>query len=196
MALCTYLKCCWCGNWMVERAGVGKMREWSRGYDALGKDQSHSVRVRFILWIGNKIKLKRQVWVSSKVSFWCHVREFTLVIKLEAYKKYFLRITLELDIREINVIRVMNALQEKAGKSVHKNTKFFLKLALGGGSWAAQSIKRQTLDFSSGHDLRVCEFEHRIRLCADSMEPAWDPLSLPLRSSPACVLSKRNKLKQ
>ena len=78
----------------------------------------------------------------------------------------------------------MNALQEK-GKSAHKNTKFFLKLALGGGSWVAQSVKRQTLDFSSGHDLMVCEFEPCIRLCADSMEPAWDSLSLPL----PCLLS-------
>ena len=46
----------------------------------------------------------------------------------------------------------------------------------------AQSVKHLTLGFSSGHDLEVHEFEPRIRLCTDSVEPAWDlslPLSLP-----------------
>ena len=36
----------------------------------------------------------------------------------------------------------------------------------------AQSVKRQTLDFSSGHDLAVCEFESCTQLCTDSEEPA------------------------
>ena len=44
----------------------------------------------------------------------------------------------------------------------------------------AQSVKCLILDFGSGHDLTVHEFEPRIRLCADSAEPAWDSLSLPL----------------
>ena len=52
----------------------------------------------------------------------------------------------------------------------------------------ARSVKRPTLDFSSSHDLMVCELEPRIGLCADGVEPAWgspSPLSLPL---PACEL--------
>ena len=36
------------------------------------------------------------------------------------------------------------------------------------------------LDFGSGHDLMVCEFEPRIGLCADIVESAWDSLPLPL----------------
>ena len=46
----------------------------------------------------------------------------------------------------------------------------------------AQSVKRPTLDFSSGHDLRVCGLEPRVKLCTVSAEPAWDSLSpsLPL----------------
>ena len=35
-----------------------------------------------------------------------------------------------------------------------------------------------TLDFGSGHDLAVCEFEPHVGLDADSSEPAWDSLSL------------------
>ena len=41
----------------------------------------------------------------------------------------------------------------------------------------AQSVKHPTLGFGLGHDLVVREFESRIRLCADSVEPAWDSLS-------------------
>ena len=44
----------------------------------------------------------------------------------------------------------------------------------------AQSVKRLTLDFGSGHDLMVCEIERHVGLCADSSEPAWHSLSLPL----------------
>ena len=44
----------------------------------------------------------------------------------------------------------------------------------------AQSVKHSTLDFGSGHDLPVREFEPCIRLCADGMEPAWDSVSPPL----------------
>ena len=39
------------------------------------------------------------------------------------------------------------------------------------GDWTAQSIKRLTLGYGSGHDLMVHEFKP-IRLCADSVEPA------------------------
>ena len=55
------------------------------------------------------------------------------------------------------------------------------------GARVALSVKRLTLDFSSGHDLTVREFQPRVGLCADSAEPAWDslcpspsPLSLSL----------------
>ena len=60
------------------------------------------------------------------------------------------------------------------------------------GSWVAQFIKHLTLDFGSGHDLLGCETQPHIRLCADSVEPAWDSLSLPLSLSlpNLCSLSK------
>ena len=51
------------------------------------------------------------------------------------------------------------------------------------GAWVAQSIKCPTFDFS-GHDFMVHEFEPHIRLCADSVEPAWDSLSFPLSDPP------------
>ena len=63
------------------------------------------------------------------------------------------------------------------------------------GHLMAQSVKRPTLDFSSGHDLAVCEFEPCIKLCADSTESAGDSVSLSLYTSPAlvCALSLKNK---
>ena len=48
------------------------------------------------------------------------------------------------------------------------------------GAWVAQSVLCLTLGFGSGHDLLVCGFEPRIELCADSVEPVWYSLSLPL----------------
>ena len=65
------------------------------------------------------------------------------------------------------------------------------------GAWLAQSVEGPTLDFSSGHDLMVHEFKPHIRLCADSVEPAWDSLfpSLPLPLPRPYALSKINKLK-
>ena len=63
----------------------------------------------------------------------------------------------------------------------------------------AQLGERPTLDFCSGHDLMVGEFESHIRLCADGVEPAWDslspPLSLPLPHS-LSLSFKINKLKK
>ena len=53
----------------------------------------------------------------------------------------------------------------------------------------AQSVKRLTLDFSSGHDLTVREFKPRIRLDADGVERAWNSLSLSLCLSPALLSS-------
>ena len=48
----------------------------------------------------------------------------------------------------------------------------------------AQSVKHLTLDLGSGHDLTVGEFEPRVGLWADSAEPAWDSLPLPLSLPP------------
>ena len=47
-----------------------------------------------------------------------------------------------------------------------------------------QSVKHPTLHIGSDHDLMVHEFEPHVGLCADSAEPTWDSLSLPLH---ACV---------
>ena len=44
----------------------------------------------------------------------------------------------------------------------------------------AQSVKGLTLGFGSGHDLMVYEFEPHTGFCVDSVETAWDSLSLPL----------------
>ena len=61
----------------------------------------------------------------------------------------------------------------------------------------AQSVKRLTHDFGSGHDLTVLEFEPHIGLCADSIEPALDSLSpslsLPLPCSCTHSLCLKNK---
>ena len=45
------------------------------------------------------------------------------------------------------------------------------------GAWVAQLVTHPTLDFGSGHDFVVHGFEPCVRLCADSTEPAWDPLT-------------------
>ena len=42
------------------------------------------------------------------------------------------------------------------------------------GAWVAQSVKRPTFDFGSGHGLTVRELEPHIGLCADSAEPVWE----------------------
>ena len=59
----------------------------------------------------------------------------------------------------------------------------------GRGAWVAQSVKGLTLGFSSGHDLTVCVMGPHLGLCADSAEPAWDSLSLPLSASPPLMCS-------
>ena len=51
------------------------------------------------------------------------------------------------------------------------------------GTWIAPWVKCLTLDFGSGHDLTVREFESRIGLCAGSVEAAWDSFSLCLSLS-------------
>ena len=55
-----------------------------------------------------------------------------------------------------------------------------------------------SVDFSSGHDLELHEFEPHIGLCADSWDPGACfrlclPLSLPLPHSCALAVSKINK---
>ena len=55
------------------------------------------------------------------------------------------------------------------------------------GAWVAQLVKHPTLGLGSGHDLTVHKVKHRVKLCADSVEPAWDSPSLSLCPSPAGV---------
>ena len=62
-----------------------------------------------------------------------------------------------------------------------------IKILMKRGTWVAQLIKRQTLDFSSGPDLTVREFKPHMGRCTDSEVPAWGSLSLPL--CPLLVLS-------
>ena len=57
------------------------------------------------------------------------------------------------------------------------------------GAWVAQPVKHPTLDFGSGHDLRVRGFEPSVGLCADSVEPAWDSLPLPAPPLLMCSLT-------
>ena len=49
------------------------------------------------------------------------------------------------------------------------------------------SVKHLTLDFSSDHDLTVCEIESHISLCTNSVEPASDSLSPNLSAPPPLV---------
>ena len=51
------------------------------------------------------------------------------------------------------------------------------------GVWVDQSIEHPALDFGSGHDLTVHGMEPRVGLCTDSMQPAWECLSLSLSLS-------------
>ena len=51
-------------------------------------------------------------------------------------------------------------------------------------TWVTQSVEHPILDFGSGRDLTVREFEPHTGLCADRTEPTWDSLSLPLSASP------------
>ena len=61
-----------------------------------------------------------------------------------------------------------------------------LILKRGRTAWVAQSVKRPTLDFGSGHDLTVREIQPRVGLCADSVKAAWDSLSLSLSAPSHC----------
>ena len=48
----------------------------------------------------------------------------------------------------------------------------------------AQLVECLTLDLGSGHGLTVCEIKPHVGLCADSVEPAWDSLSLSVSAPP------------
>ena len=63
---------------------------------------------------------------------------------------------------------------------------FFIFFLLGAPEWLIQLSVG--LDFGSGHDLSFHEFEPHIRLCADSVEPAWDAPSL---SAPPRKINKQ-----
>ena len=54
----------------------------------------------------------------------------------------------------------------------------------------AQLVKHWTLDFGSGHDLTIGEFEPHVELCTDSVEPIWDSPSLSAPPLLECTLSK------
>ena len=58
------------------------------------------------------------------------------------------------------------------------------------GAWVAGLVKHLTLDFGSGYDLKVSGIEPHIRLCTDSLEPAWDTSSV---SAPLSVSLFKNK---
>ena len=53
----------------------------------------------------------------------------------------------------------------------------------------AQFVRPPTLDFGSGHDLMVHEFQPHGGLCADDADPTWDSLSPSLSTSPLLILS-------
>ena len=63
-------------------------------------------------------------------------------------------------------------------------------LRLPWGAWGAPSVKPLTPDFSSGHDLTVFEMEPCVRLCDDTVEPAWDSLSPSPSAPPPLKISK------
>ena len=64
----------------------------------------------------------------------------------------------------------------------------------GESPWVAQLVKPPTLDFSSSDDLLDCEIELHIGLCAGSVEPAWDSLSLSLCLCPSLARAHAHTL--
>ena len=58
----------------------------------------------------------------------------------------------------------------------------------------AQSAGLPTLDFSSGHDLMLREFEPGVGLHADRAELAWDSLSPSPVAPPLIILSLSLKI--
>ena len=57
------------------------------------------------------------------------------------------------------------------------------------GAWVTQSVEHLTLDFGSGHNLMIRGIEPRVRLCADSAEPALDSLFPFLSALPLLAVS-------
>ena len=72
------------------------------------------------------------------------------------------------------------------------NNKCIVRMIRNRGAWVAQPVKCLILDFGSGHDLTVCGFEPHVGLCADSVEPAWDSLSVSLPFP--CSRSRKSSL--
>ena len=64
------------------------------------------------------------------------------------------------------------------------------------GAWMAPLAGRPTHDFGPGHGCVVSGFEPRVGLYADSVEPAWGSLSLPLPCSHPPVCSRSLPLSQ
>ena len=96
-----------------------------------------------------------------------------------------------------NMLRAMIEFSMLTNASESKNSfssNCYLQRYHSWGPWVAQLVKHPTLDFGSGHHPTVCEFETHVGLHADSTEPAWDslslPLSLPLLCSHTLYLSK------
>ena len=106
------------------------------------------------------------------------------------------RVTLDLRVMSSVPTLGVEILENKIFKKDYKKAKYFLSksdttillLDYQRGTWVAQSVKCLTLGFGSGHDLAVHEFKSHIGLCADSVEPSWDSLSLFLSALP-CLLS-------
>ena len=78
---------------------------------------------------------------------------------------------------------------KEMGKSWDWGSRGLIKSKNFKGAWVAQSVKHPTLDFSSGPDLTVNEFEPGIRLHT----PVWNllgMLTLSLSAPPLLSLSK------
>ena len=57
----------------------------------------------------------------------------------------------------------------------------------------AQAVKHPTLDYRSGRDVTIREFEPHIGFCSSSVEPAWDSLPPSLSAPPPLLCSLKNK---
>ena len=74
---------------------------------------------------------------------------------------------------------------------VHTPSAFLLPGDMLGGAWVAQSVEHPTLDFGSGHDLMVHEFESPASGSVLTVRSVLGILSLPLSAPfPALSLKK------
>ena len=76
------------------------------------------------------------------------------------------------------------------------HSKIFYKISISWSTWLStqfRSVKCPTLDFGSGHDLMIREFQSHVGLCTDSVKPAWDSFS-PSFSAPPLHSLKINKI--